>query len=221
MTVEPASAAGLVLLRQTAADSSGPYSTAAPDAFEVLLGRRHRRSRFMPSVYVFPGGRIDAADHRPSGFAETLPAAPKPPSLDARAFAAHARAALRETFEETGLLVARAGRPQASAAPQTHGVWTAYARAKLAPAFTALRLIARAVTPAEYPIRFDTYFFAADGAMAHGKVAGDGELEDIGWVPVTATPSLPMAEVTRLILEEALIRQGDSAETTVLATFSV
>ncbi len=176
----------------------------------------------MPNVYVFPGGRIDAEDDRPSGFDEDLPAAPGgagASDLSESRLAVCARAALRETFEETGLLVGQIANFK-SAAPGS-GVWTAYAQAGLTPAFAALRLIARAVTPADYPIRFDTYFFAADGAMAHGDLAGDGELEDIGWVPVGSAPALPMAKVTRLILQEALGRRSDDSETRDLATFSV
>jgi 8-oxo-dGTP pyrophosphatase MutT (NUDIX family) len=212
--VKPAPAAGLVLLRQISPESS-------TGALEVLLGRRNRRSRFMPDVYVFPGGRVDAEDGQPSGFAENLRTAPEPSSLDERALAAHARTALRETFEETGLLVAQAGVPATADGAQTRGVWAAYAQAGLAPAFAAISLTARAITPAEYPIRFDTYFFTADGAIAHGNVAGDGELVDIGWVPVDSAPALPMAEITRLILQEALIRHGNPTESRDLATFSV
>ena len=213
MTVTPARAAGLVLLRRTAPGSA--------DTFEVLLGRRHRRSRFMPNVYVFPGGRIDDADDQPSGFAENLPSAPGLSSVEEHKLTVFARGALRETFEETGLLVAPADAPSATVKPQTRGVWAAYSEAGLVPAFTALSLIARAITPADYPIRFDTYFFTADGAMAHGDLAGDGELEDVGWVPVGSAPALPMAKVTRLILQEALARQGDPAKTKDFATFSV
>ncbi len=222
MTVTPARAAGLVLLRQSTPGSTALGST---DTFEVLLGRRHRHSRFMPNVYVFPGGRIDDADDQPSGFAEDMPSPPEPSPLDAPELTVFARGALRETFEETGLLVGqtvgRTDAPSASANPQASGVWAAYSQAGLVPAFAALNLLARAVTPADYPIRFDTYFFAADGATAHGDLAGDGELEDLGWVPVGSAPALPMAEVTRLILKEALIRRGDSVETRGLATFSV
>lgn len=211
MTAQPARAAGLVLLRQ-----SGPGPT---DEIEVLLGRRHRRSRFMPNVYVFPGGRVDAADDQPSGFAEDLPVPPGAPDLSERKLAVYARAALRETFEETGLLVGQID--MIEAAQPTSGIWAAYARAGLTPAFAALDLIAHAITPTDYPIRFDTYFFAADGALAHGVLAGDGELEDIGWVPVGSAPTLPMAKVTRLILRETLSRRSGARESGDLATFNV
>ena len=203
--VRPAEAAGLVLIRQA------PKGSA-----EVLLGRRSRGARFMPGVYVFPGGRLSAADRRPSGFAETL--APPPTGLDARTrrgLAVFARAALRETFEETGLLLgasaAHSERPDPAGARAAE-VWTAFARAGLAPAFGALKLVARAITPSGSPIRFHTRFFLADGAAAAGHLAGDGELEDIRWVPVAATAALPIAHVTLRVLEEALTHHGPGAE---------
>ena len=213
MTVRPARAAGLVLLRRAAAETGDP--------FEVLLGRRHRRSRFMPNIYVFPGGRIDAADNRPSGFAEDLPVTPGALPLSDAELAACARAAVRETFEETGLLFGLPGRQTPGVERPVGDIWTAFASTGLAPAFVAMRLVARAVTPARYPIRFDTYFFAADGAVAQGHLAGDGELEDVGWVPVGSAVALPMAEVTRLILREAISHQGQAAGIGEVPTFSV
>ena len=189
-------AAGLVLIRDRPSDPTGDP--------EVLMGRRHRKARFMPDVYVFPGGRVTAADRRPSGCPEAL--TPAPAGLDqatGRGLAVFARAALRETYEETGVLL---GRPTAAtqdtAAP---GVWAAYRAAGLAPAFDALDLVARAITPTSSPIRFHTRFFVADGGLARGPDGGDGELEDVRWVPLSEVRRLPLpAEVTLLVLGEAL-----------------
>lgn len=202
MTVRPTEAAGLVLIRPTTTGGC-----------EVLLGRRHRDARFMPDVYVFPGGRTNEDDGQSSGFPELL--APPPPGLDQttrQRLAILARGALRETYEETGLLLGvpaapRTDQPSSPPPGQPSGgtdIWLAFARANMAPAFGALRLVARAVTPAGSPIRFDTRFFLADGALACGAIGGDGELEDIRWVTVEATPSLAMPRISRLVLEEAL-----------------
>ena len=209
--IRPAEAAGLVLIRQ---------ARSADGSAEVLLGRRSQRSRFMPGVYVFPGGRLSALDRRASGFAEDL--APPPPGLDARTrtrLAVFARAALRETFEETGLLLGLpaptptdATAPAGTGTARALGVWAAFAHADLAPAFGALGLVARAITPTASPLRFHTRFFLADGANAHGPLGGDGELEDIRWVPVTAAPALPIPEVTLRVLEEALARRAQDAQ---------
>ena len=135
------------------------------------MGRRNRKTRFMPDVYVFPGGRVDPADARASGFAEDLPGAPRGLDRATRGrLAAFARAALRETFEETGLLVAREalGTTQSDSRPDSPrpvpDPWQAYRQARLSPAFDALHLTARAITPTDSPIRFHTRFFRADGA---------------------------------------------------------
>ena len=205
--IRPAEAAGLVLIRQARHAAGGA---------EVLLGRRAQRSRFMPGVYVFPGGRLSALDCRASGFAEDL--APPPPGLDARTrhrLAVFARAALRETFEETGLLLglpAPATAPADAATAPAPDVWAAFAHAGLAPAFSALGLVARAITPTASPVRFHTRFFLADGAHAHGPLGGDGELEDIRWVPVAAAPALPIPEVTLRVIEEALAHRAEDAQ---------
>jgi 8-oxo-dGTP pyrophosphatase MutT (NUDIX family) len=196
VTVRPIDAAGLVLLRREA------HGTPS-----VLLGRRHRDMQFMPGVFVFPGGRIDRSDRRPSGFAEELPAPPA--RLDRRTLReliVFARAALRETFEETGLLIGPAG--SRAGAQGADGVWDAYRDAGLTPAFRHLRPVARAITPACSPRRYDTRFFLAEGDWRSEPDLGDGELEDLAWVPVTEVDRLPVAEVSALVLAEALAHRA-------------
>ncbi len=166
----------------------------------------------MPGIYVFPGGRVDPQDRRPSGFAEPLP--DQPPGLDQatrQRLAEFARAALRETFEETGLLLGAA--EAASAPPSSLGgagaqVWNAFTAAGLHPGFAGLRLVARAITPTDSPVRFHTRFFLAEGAAAAGEIGGDGELESVHWAPLESLPELPMADITLLVLEEALAHRA-------------
>ena len=170
---------------------------------EVLISRRSQSTRFMPGVYVFPGGRVDPEDYQASGFTEDL--ARQPAGLDwpsRHKLPALARAALRETFEETGLLVGGQGRPRRK--PPRLAFWQAYQAAGRTPAFDRLRLFARAVTPTFSPLRFDTRFFLAEDCPAGGAITGNGELEDLGWRPVSSMAGLPMATVTALVLGEAL-----------------
>ena len=203
-----------MLIRQTVSASPGGLGA------EVLLGRRSGRSRFMPGIYVFPGGRVGPEDRQPSGFAEPLP--DPPPGLDRTTrerLPVFARAALRETYEETGLLlgaaeVASAPSPWLGApGPGGSGLggaapWKAFAAAGLDPGFAGMRLVARAITPANSPVRFHTRFFLAEGTAAVGEIAGDGELEDIHWAPIENLPELPMAAITHLVLEEALAHRA-------------
>ncbi len=165
----------------------------------------------MPGIYVFPGGRVGPEDRRPSGFAEPLP--DQPPGLDRatrQRLAVFARAALRETFEETGLLLGAV--EGTSAPPPLRGagaaVWRAFMAVGLAPHFAGMRLVARAITPTDSPVRFHNRFFLAEGASATGEIGGDGELQDIHWAPLENLPELPMADITRLVLEEALAHRA-------------
>jgi 8-oxo-dGTP pyrophosphatase MutT (NUDIX family) len=132
---------------------------------EVYLTRRNARSRFMPDAFVFPGGAVDAADRSI--------AAKRVRGNAGRASAEFVVAAVRETFEEAGVLLA-------STAGGEHVALTASelasARAALLAgagfeallearelAIDASRLIyySNWVTPATEPIRFDAHFFAA------------------------------------------------------------
>ena len=150
---------------------------------EVLLGRRRATARFLPGVYVYPGGRLDKEDCLPSGFEERF--LDLPAGLDratTRLAPALLRAAIRETHEETGLLVGKPGAPTGPSG--TAPIWQSYREAGLSPAFQAARLFVRAVTPTFSRIRFHTRFFIMDATgLAVGELR-DGELEDVGWVPL-------------------------------------
>ncbi|MEX2009272.1 MAG: hypothetical protein WEC41_03680 [Dongiaceae bacterium] len=193
--VRPVDAAGLVLIR---AGRPGP---------EVLLGRRHRRLAFLPNVFVSPGGRVDRRDSRPSGFPEAI----SPRLADQlrrggrRDPAAFLRAALRETFEESGLLLVQEA-AAAAPPPGESDVWRAYRRMGARPAFAAIGYICRAITPTSSSRRFNTRFFLADGGQAAGELGGCGELEDLAWHPVAETRRLALVDVTEFVLNEALRR---------------
>jgi 8-oxo-dGTP pyrophosphatase MutT (NUDIX family) len=155
---------------------------------------------------VVPGGRVDAADHAASGFAEELApgvVAGLASGGSRRPALAFPRAALRETFEETGLLL---GRPGPAASPAATPIWKAYAAAGLAPDFAGLDFICRAITPVTSRRRYNTRFFLGDGALAAGEIRGSGELEDLGWRPVSALAGLNIVDVTEYVLREALRR---------------
>jgi 8-oxo-dGTP pyrophosphatase MutT (NUDIX family) len=186
----PRDAATLVLVR---AGAEGP---------EVLLGQRHADHVFMPSRYVFPGGRVDRLDHRAP--AATRLRADVQARLERAASPARAHAlaaaAIRETFEETGLMLAE---PWPEAAPaRLAAPWDAFAAAGLGPALGALDYVFRAVTPPGRPRRFNARFFLADAGAARGTLRGNGELEDLRWVALDAAIALPLPGVTRLVLAE-------------------
>jgi 8-oxo-dGTP pyrophosphatase MutT (NUDIX family) len=192
--MRPKDAATLILLDNTA---STP---------KVLLGRRHARHAFLPGKFVFPGGRIDRADFAaPMAYPpdpqmeERLMRGMQPPSAArARALAA---AAIREAFEETGLLLGRRQRNVTASGP-----WRAFAEAGVMPDFSCLRYVARAITPPGRPRRFDTRFFTADAqAIAHridDIVGPDTELIELVWMPLAQARELEMPTVTKVMLIE-------------------
>ena len=127
------------------------------------------------------------------------------PSKDfARAFAL---AAVRETAEETGLLLGTK-RDQPPTVPGE--IWAEFAKAKVHPDLGQIYFVARAITPPRRPRRFDTRFLTADAsAIAHtieGVVGPDSELVELIWVPIEEATHLDMPTITGIVLEELLAR---------------
>ena len=199
---EPRDAATLMLIDRS---SSKP---------KVLLGRRHAGHKFMPGKFVFPGGRIETMDRLMPAVSELHPDAqkklmervPNPTMEFARAFAL---AAVRETAEETGLLLG-VQRDQPPKVPDE--IWSEFAKARVHPDLGQIHFIARAVTPPRRPRRFDTRFLTADAsAIAHtisGVVGPDSELVELTWVTIEEATHLDMPTITGIVLEELLARVG-------------
>jgi 8-oxo-dGTP pyrophosphatase MutT (NUDIX family) len=184
--VTPREAGTVVLLRDAAA------------GLEVLMLRRREQADFAADAWVFPGGAVDAADRllpaeRWDGI-DPVALAPRFGAPPAHVLGFHV-AAVRETFEEAGLLLARHedGRP---ADPRSAAACAARGRlmdgAGGAAAFAgwlageglvldlgALAYDARWVTPAQVPKRYDTCFFLAqappDQSAAHDPVETAGQ----------------------------------------------
>jgi 8-oxo-dGTP pyrophosphatase MutT (NUDIX family) len=197
--LEPRDAATLMLI-----DRVGP----AP---KVLLGRRHNGHTFMPGKFVFPGGRIEPLDQAMSAVSELHPDTEEKLRVRVAAGAAEPRAfalaAIRETAEETGLLLG-VKREQAPATPGD--IWTEFAKAHVHPDLGRVHFIARAITPPRRPRRFDTRFFTVDATeVAHrieGVVGPDSELVELVWTPIEKAAHLDMPTITGIVLEELLAR---------------
>jgi 8-oxo-dGTP pyrophosphatase MutT (NUDIX family) len=189
--VRPRDAASLILLR------------GEGKALEVLAGRRPLNVKFMPGVYVFPGGAIDPPD-RITWNIETGTEA-----LGSK-LARSARAALRETWEEAGVLIGRpGGLPTAS--PARAPIERAYLERGLVAAMDLLTYVGRAITPSHSFRRFNTRFFLGDGNDVHGEPAASEELEDVGWHPVGHDAFTSFRDVTRFMLARAIALRGGTA----------
>jgi 8-oxo-dGTP pyrophosphatase MutT (NUDIX family) len=181
-------------------------SESAP---KVLMGRRHSGHKFMPGMFVFPGGRIEAADRAMpvSGVLTAraeealLARVTRPSSSRCRALAL---AAIRETYEETGLLLGSKELGTPENVPL--GPWTAFQEHGVFPSIEELQVVARAITPPRRPKRFDTRFFAVDrSAVAHevgGIVGPASELVELAWVTLPDARKLQLPVITLTVLED-------------------
>ena len=190
-SVRPRDAASLILLRGKGRD------------LELLAGRRPGHFRFMPGVWVFPGGAIDREDNRPwhgeTGAGDLSPR-----------LARCARAALRETWEEAGVVIGRR-RDGIGAVSGQSAIEMAYAAAGVAPALDVLRYVGRAITPTPVFRRFNTRFFVADGDAVFGEPRSTDELEDVDWHPIGRRELVPFRDVTQFMLARAVALRAGTA----------
>lgn len=175
---------------------------------KVLLGKRHHKHVFMPGKFVFPGGRAEPND-RLMPIAKPLhkdvekrlmQVVVRPSAAKARALAL---AAIRETFEETGLLLG-ARHEGARAVPD--GPWAEFAKAGFYPDLSVLHFVARAITPPGRPRRFDARFFSVDASSIAHKIDNvvhpDAELVELVWVPIEDARKLDLPTITTIVLQE-------------------
>lgn len=185
-------AATIILLRDAA---------TAP---RVLMGQRGDKAAFMPNKFVFPGGAVDVGDHL-IPMAASLPATCNDRlnehSEDGLASGLFA-AAIRELWEETGLLLGAPG-VWPGDAPQD---WQAFARQGLLPDPRHLSFVFRAITPPGRPRRFDARFFLGDASALVGDPddfshASD-ELSHLQWIPLEKVRDFTLPFITEVVLAE-------------------
>ena len=195
--VRPKEAATLLIVRR---DAKHP---------RILMGKRAAGHKFMPNKFVFPGGRLDPADSRVKAH-KGLRAPVERKLLDrmrggpstGRAQGL-AMAAIRETFEETGLVIGK----QLSEPLQTRNPeWQAYYNEHVAPDLSKVEFIARAITPPYRTRRFDTRFFTIDAEEIRGDMhdtdRASGELLELHWLEIDEARELDLPNITRMILGE-------------------
>ncbi|WP_281856855.1 NUDIX hydrolase [Litoreibacter halocynthiae] len=158
-------AASVVLLRD------------ADTAPKVLMGQRGQNAAFMPNKFVFPGGAVD-----PEDATAILPGIPSEMCLSRLGDVGPAllAAALRETWEETGLTLSKC---------------------------EGLHYFFRAITPPGRPRRFDARFFLADANIMTDADLDDfskasDELRHLHWVPLPEARALNLPFITEVVLAE-------------------
>lgn len=173
------------------------------DRLEVLMGRRAAGHVFMAGKWVFPGGRVDRADGRAASATEPVGETRARLEREVGPYRARALAlaAVRETFEETGLRLARPAPPQSAAGP-----WRPFRAGGALPDLAAMTYVARAITPPGRSRRFDARFFRADASalMDDDPRPVADELEDVAWLRADDALARDLAAITRFVLNAAL-----------------
>lgn len=180
----PRDAATLLIL-----DTSG----AEP---RLLMGKRHLSLKFMPGKFVFPGGRVEPHDYLATIGCEASPPVLAKLMRDVRRAPHRQRAlallhaALRETQEETGIVIGPGYRRGDS--PPGHK-----------PDFAPFAFLARAITPPRVNRRFDTRFFVvpAEHISARGPIT-DGEFTAVEWFSLDEARTQDLPGITRMILDD-------------------
>jgi 8-oxo-dGTP pyrophosphatase MutT (NUDIX family) len=187
-----------------------------PGGLEVFMVRRHLASDFVGGAYVFPGGGLDAGDADPAMLARLAGVAPEAAAklgLDADRARAHWVTAIRETFEEAGILLAGpGGRPASMATPAERAHWGDRRAALLEDRLGWNALVADEdltlagglvgywshwVTPEGTPKRFSTRFFVAEVPADQEAMADEQEVEAGVWIrPGDALEARARGEMT-------------------------
>lgn len=198
-------AASVALLRRSAA---GP---------QVLMGQRGAAAAFMPDMFVFPGGAVDPADLCMAGPLELNAATARDLAVETSAEIARALplTAIRELWEETGLLLGHADSTAAAEAASAPALWRGFLARGFRPRTADLRFVFRAVTPPGRPRRFDARFFLAAAEALQGDpsgfTAGDAELRHLQWIDLPEARTLPVPFITAVVLSEIEAMLADPA----------
>jgi 8-oxo-dGTP pyrophosphatase MutT (NUDIX family) len=194
---QPAPAATIILLRE---------ARVSP---ELLMIQRSVKSEFLPDLYVFPGGRVEPSDHdladRTGGFSAARAVA-MATTVDPELALGFFVAAIRETYEEAGILLARRrgeshlidemmtkrlGKHRLAVQDGSMSFRDVLEREDLELAPDLLAVHAHWITPKVVPHRYDTLFFAA--ATPRGQLAAHDGLESTSHVWIRPEEALEQA----------------------------
>jgi 8-oxo-dGTP pyrophosphatase MutT (NUDIX family) len=197
----PKDAATLIIVQR---DGDGP---------RLLMGQRHGRMAFQPHKYVFPGGRLDPSDQRLNVGGDLKPhvLAKTAMGISEQRARGLARAAIRETFEEAGILV---GERSANTPRTRAAAWAKFFAHGVVPQLDVFELVARAITPPGRTRRFDARFFMVESdAIAHVLDAAENdELLSPAWLTLAEARALDLPLITRRVLNEVEARLSDGPD---------
>ena len=175
-----------------------------PDtAPKVLMGQRGANAAFMPNKFVFPGGAVDSEDHSIKLGDLPMPCAARIDEDSAQGLAPGLfAAAIRELWEETGLVLGTAGQWPGEP-PQD---WQGFAERGCIPDASGLRFVFRAITPPKRPRRFDARFFLANATAVTGDIddfsMASDELSHLQWIALEDVRNFTLPFITEVVLAE-------------------
>ncbi|MDB2439221.1 NUDIX hydrolase [Hellea sp.] len=167
----------------------------------ILMGQRSKKHDFMPSVYVFPGGRVDRGD---SYVDYTGELSPRTQTIMEAAFTprkarAVVLASVRETYEETSLLLGQTGQTMRNHRDPS---WDAFRHAGLKPDLDGIEVFGRAITPPHRHKRFDAWFFIKHLETPElPQIADSAELLNVGWFTFDEIQALELQRATQMMLK--------------------
>ncbi|MEM7074265.1 MAG: NUDIX hydrolase [Pseudomonadota bacterium] len=177
----------------------------------VLMGQRGANAAFMPMKFVFPGGAVDTGDSDVPLAREIAQGCAVRLAEACTADLTHAltAAAIRELWEETGLILGQRGTWPGDVPAD----WLGFAAAGFLPDAAPLQFVFRAITPPGRPRRFDARFFLIDADALSSDPddfsAASDELAHLHWVALDAAKTIDLPFITEVVLAEVAARVDD------------
>ncbi|WP_298913868.1 NUDIX hydrolase [uncultured Algimonas sp.] len=173
---------------------------------KILMGQRSSRHDFMPSVYVFPGGRVDRIDSY-APYAGDLSARTErvlEAAVSPRKARAIALSCIRETYEETGLMIGTPADGQVR--NMKNPTYDAFRQAGMLPDISRLEVFGRAITPPHRHKRFDAWFFHRHlgdslDPETPPEVNDSHELLNVGWFSFEDIKTLKLQRATVMMMD--------------------
>lgn len=173
----------------------------------VLMGQRAKKSRFLPDMFVFPGGGVEPADKVIARDVDELACHALPQHCTPRHAHTLALSAVRETAEETGLFL---GHQNGQKVPDADG-WDLFREKQLFPRVAPLTYMGRAITPTSSPLRSHARFFAVERHHLVGDLIDTDELRNADFYPLSvARHDLQLIDVTEMMLDRLALLIDDA-----------
>ena len=174
----------------------------------VLMGQRPMQSKFMPGVYVFPGGVTEKEDQQAYKFFKLKPNKQVNKKVVKSYSNSHCQSllltAIRETAEETGLYLAEEDQGIPKTFINGNSSWNHFTEKSYIPSIHKLLFFGRAITPSKLKIRFHARFFLAFYEDFVGNMKANRELENLDWISLNEAKNKKIADVTEFMLNEII-----------------